>query len=150
MPKWRSICPGSHHHVKPGFLGSYLMQQKRTICGFVMRPWLELKLSSLPIISIWSLFRVRVRDNKIMWVTDLIFIQWRSLWRVLKGIGLTDPSGCSGKCIREEKERRHTEKHYTNPGERWCSGPEPLVWARRARGLDGHRGKRIVWAGEFL
>lgn len=46
------------------------------------------KLSSLPVVSIWALFRVGVRASKITWFICLTYIPLGSSCRVLKGIGL--------------------------------------------------------------
>lgn len=45
---------------------------------------------------------------------------------------ITDYSGCSGKCIRTDKERRREERHCSDPGRRWWSGHRHFPWAWKA------------------
>lgn len=109
MHRWRDLCSQYHCYIIPWFLGSDLGWHKKNKLWFC--DWATVgvtalaKLRSLAIVSICALFRVRMRVSKITWVIWQTFTQWGSPWSVLRRFGLTDYSGCSGKCIRESTQR---------------------------------------------
>lgn len=155
MPRWRDICPGYDCYVKPGFPVSGMVWQEKNnlwICDWATIGVAALtKLSSLSVVTNGTLFRVRVSASKITWVICLTFIQGGSPWRVWKGItwliilamvakALEKTRGDGTKintALIQVRDDELDQSSYPGQGEQW-------------RGLNGNRGQRSVWTGEFL
>ena len=109
MHRWREVWSQYHCYIIPEFLGNALVWHNKSnlqVCdGATVGLAALTRLSSLPIVSIYSLFKVRMRVSKITWAIWQTFTWWGSPWSVLRRISLTDYSGCSGNCIRESIQR---------------------------------------------
>lgn len=144
MHRQRELCSQYHCCIIPRFLGNDLVWHIKNNLWF--NDWATIvvttltKLSSLPIFSIYALFKVRMKVSKITWVIQQTFTLWRNPWCVLRRISLTDYSGCSGNDIRESIQRDAELIHMRDNG----------LDCSRFSGTENRRETCIGTEGEWL